>query len=207
MSSLVFDPKLREFADQIESALQGGPMPKGYEYGGAPTDVTTTVRDGALLAGSMLEAYHNAALVNPSKAIRPTKAMTPRIQLTSPEEATGKDFWDSFWTVVEHTGPILVNALSKEYRPQPPNLASIIQAVPAHRRNDKSWVDFATNLLLTVAQGTVQSLDGRKDFSDPRNRPQLPQAPANADKSFFDDALQFVQDAAPVAMPIILSLL
>ncbi|HEX6872896.1 MAG TPA: hypothetical protein VF163_17505 [Micromonosporaceae bacterium] len=210
MSSPVLDPKLKEFASQIETALQGGPMPKGYEsggYGGVTTDISATVRDGSMLAGSFLQAYHNAALVNPTKAIRPTKGIRPRMQLSSPEEATSKDLWDTFWNVVEHAGPPLLEALTKDYRPETPNLASIIQAVPAHRRNDKGWVDFATDLLLTVAQGTVQSLAGQKDFTDPRNRPQIPQPPANADKNFLSDAFDFVQEAAPVAMPIILSLL
>ncbi len=202
MTAAVLDPKLAGLAAQIEGAFAGGPAPS--PNGGTSTAPGT--RDAASVASSMLSAYHSAAVINPAKAYK-SKGLAPTIQVSDPAEATSKDFWDSVWTVVQTVGPVVVDALSKDYQPNQPNLSTVIQGIPANRRNDKDWVDFATTLLLSVAQGTVQVLSGQKDFTDPASQPPLPQPPAGADKGFFDDAWGFVQQAAPVAMPIIMSLL
>lgn len=202
MTTAVLDPKLQSLAAQIEGAFAGGPAPSAG--GAAPSSQST--HDAASVAGSMLSAYHSAALVNPTKAYK-SKGLAPTIQVSDPTEATTKSFWDSVWSVVQTVGPVVIDAISKDYQPQQANLATIIEGLPANRRNDKDWVDFATTLLLSVAQGTVQALSGQKDFSDPASQPPLPQPPAGADKGFWDDAWGFVQQAAPTAMPIIMSLL
>lgn len=204
MSTSVVDPKLKNLADEIEKALAGGDGGKaksGYLSGvAAPAYGATTV------AASLLSAYHSAALTNPTKAVK-AKGLPPQIEVRDPSVVADSKFWDTLWDVVQVVGPVVVNALSKDYQPASKNLNSIIQSVPEHRRNDKDWVDFATTLLLNLAQGTVQAISGTKDFTDPATRPPVPKPPPGADKDFFSDAWDFVQDAAPVAMPIILSLL
>ncbi len=203
MTTSIIDPKLNDIAVQISSALS---TPGGGQPGIASTSDTSAVaRDASSLAASMLAAYHTAVQINPAKAFQ-TKSMTPAIQLGSASEIQDKSFWDSVWSVVQTAGPVLVNALNKDYKAETPNLASVIQTVPANRRNDKDWVDFTTSLLMNLAQGAVQALSGQKDFTIPANRPPMPQAPAGADKGWFDDALGFVQRAAPVALPIIMSM-
>lgn len=203
MTTAILDPKLNDIAVQISSALSSGATTAAYPSLGAPS---TTTRDAASLAASLLSAYHSAVMVNPSKAFQ-VKTMTPRIQLSSRDELLDKGFWDDVWTTVQTVGPVVVNALNKDYRADSPNLASVIQTVPPHRRNDKDWVDFTTSLLLNLAQGAVQALSGQKDFSIPANRPPMPVAPPGADKGWFDDAVGFVQQAAPVALPIIMSMI
>jgi hypothetical protein len=205
MTTAVLDPKLQDLAAQIENAFSGAPTTLSG-YGTGPSDPATLTHDASTVATSMLSAYQTAAAINPGKAYH-AKAMKPQVKLENPAQASSKDFWDSVWDVVQVAGPIIVDAVSKDYRPQPPNLGAVMQKVPAHRRNDKAWVDYTTSLLLNLAQGTAQSLSGQKDFSNPANRPLMPQPPSGADKGFFDDALSFVQDAAPVALPIIMSLI
>jgi len=207
MTAPVLDPKLKDLATQIESAFSGASTTlSGYGTSTGIADAATLTHDASTVASSLLSAYQTAATINPNKAYH-AKGMKPPAKVMEPSQAASKDFWDSVWDVVEVAGPIIVEAVSKDYKPQQPNLAAVMQKVPAHRRNDKAWVDYTTQLLLNVSQGTAQSLSGQKDFSNPANRPQMPQPPAGADKGFFDDALSFVQDAAPVALPIIMSLL
>jgi len=205
MTTAVLDPKLNDIAVQISSALSTGSTASTGQ-GSSSASSSAVVRDASTIAASLLSAYHSAVLVNPSKAFQ-TKAMTPSIQLSSKDEILDKGFWDDVWSVVQTAGPIVVNALNKDYKADAPNLASVIQTVPAHRRDDKDWVDFTTSLLLNLAQGAVQALSGQKDFSIAANRPPMPVAPPGADKGWFDDALGFVQKAAPVALPIIMSMI
>jgi hypothetical protein len=203
MSTAVLDPKLQHLATQIESAFLGGPAPSYKDYSNAGS---VTTRDAATVAGSLLAAYHTAATINPAKAYR-AKGYRPNVALANSTEASSKEFWDSVWSIVQTCGPIVVDALDKQFQPAAKNLSTIIQSVPNNRRNDKAWVDYTTSTLMTLAQGAVQSLSGQKDLSDPASRPQMPSVPIGADKSFFDDAFSFVSDAAPVALPIIMSLL
>lgn len=203
MTTAALDPKLQSLAAQIESAFSGAPTSlKDFNQ----TDTNMLIHDASTVASSMLAAYQTAATINPNKAYHP-KAYKPSMKLTNPSQAATKDFWDSVWDVVQVAGPIIVDAVSKDYRPQQPNLSAVIQKVPANRRNDKNWVDYTTSLLLNLAQGTALSLSGQKDFTNPVDRPQMPLPPPGADKNFIDDALSFVQDAAPVALPIIMSLI
>jgi hypothetical protein len=205
MTTAILDPKLNDIAVQISSALSSGSSTSSTTYSGM-TDQSAISRDSSQLAASLLSAYQSAAQLNPNKAFQ-TKSMTPSIQLSSKDEVLDKGFWDSMWNAVQTVGPIIVNAMNKDYKADTPNMASVIQTVPANRRNDKDWVDFTTNLLLNLAQGAVQALSGQKDFSIPANRPPMPQPPAYADKGWFDDALSFVQKAAPVALPIVMSMI
>jgi hypothetical protein len=206
MLTATVDPRLSDVAVQISSALSSGTGGAGIGYSPASTIDSAVTRDAASIAASLLGGYHSAVMVNPSKAFQ-TKAMTPDMPLATKEEIMDKGFWDDVWNVVQTAGPVVVNALSKDYRADPPSLATAIQSVPPNRRNDKDWVDFTTNLLLGLAQGAVQSLSGQKDFSIEANRPQLPAAPMGKDKGWFDDAISFVKKAAPVAIPIAMSVL
>ena len=103
--------------------------------------------------------------------------------------------------------PVVINALSKDYQPPQPSLKDIINGLPVDRKNDKDWTDFATQILLIAAQTTVEALGGKKDFTDEQNIPDIPQPPTGKPKDWFDDVCHFVANAAPVAIPIIMSLI
>ncbi len=141
---------------------------------------TSVVRDASSMASAMLSAYHVAATVNPDKAFR-AKGFTPQVQIGDPSELEMKAWWDS--------------------------VLSIIQHLPAQRQNDRAFADYATTLLLTLGQATVQAMSGQKDFTDSRTQVSIPQPPPGMDKGWFDDVCSFVSDAAPVALPIIMSLI
>src|SRR5262245_41512229 len=205
MTSAVLDPRLQKLANEIEGALSGQ-QPTGGAKGYLSGQSTDSTKQAASVAGSLLAAYQTSAMLNPTKAFK-SKGLVPQLQISDPSLLTDKSWWNSVWDVVQTVAPVVINAMSKDYAPPQSNLSSIIQSVPAHRRNDKDWVDFATTLLLNVAQGTIDAIRQEKDFSDPNNQPQIPMPPANADKNFLSDAWDFVQDAAPIAGPILLSLL
>jgi hypothetical protein len=158
------------------------------------------------MASAMLAAYHTAAEVNPGKAFR-GKAFTPQVQLSDASELQQKAWWNSVLDIIQTVAPVVINAVSKDYQVQPPQLSSIIQALPAQRRNDPGFVDYATTVLLNLGQGTVQAMSGQKDFTDPRTEISIPQPPPGMDKGWFDDVCKFVGDAAPIALPIIMSLI
>jgi hypothetical protein len=201
MTAVALDPKLDSIKKQIEAAFAGGPGPNGKGY--APS---TTVHDATAMAGAMLSAYHVAATVNPSKAFK-SKAFAPQVQVSDPSELQDKAWWNTVLDIIQTTGPIVINALSKDYKPTSPNLASIIQALPEERRNDKGFVDYATTCLLSLGQATVQALSGQKDFTDPATAISIPEPPPGMPKGWFDDVVDFVSDAAPVVLPIVMSLI
>jgi hypothetical protein len=116
----------------------------------------------------------------PDKAFR-AKGFTPRVRLSDASLLGQKGWFDS--------------------------VMSIVQALPAERRNDKDFVDYATTLLLALGQATVQAMSGEKDFTDPATQVAIPEPPAGMPKGCFDDVCDFVSDAAPVALPLIMSLL
>jgi hypothetical protein len=196
----VLDPKLEQVKKQIEGAFAGAPLP-GKDY--APG---IAVHDASSMACAMLAAYHTAAEVNPAKAFR-SKAFTPHVRLADPAQLQDKAWWNTVLDVIQTVAPVVINAVSKDYTAQPPQLASIIQALPAERRNDPGFVDYATSVLLNLGQATVQAMSGEKDFRDPNAQIPIPQPPPGMDKGWFDDVCDFVSDAAPIALPIIMSLL
>lgn len=189
----MLDPKLQPLATQIAGAFTGGPYPKD----GSST--TSSTHDAGTVAACMLSAYHGAALANPAKAIK-GKGFKSLVKVSHPPEATDK-FWGEIWDVVTTVGPVVLDVLNKDFKPEQPNLGAVIQHLPTHRRNDKEFADFATTLLLSLAQGTVQALSG------PSSPPPVPQPPAGVDKDFWDDAWGFVQDAAGVIVPIAVAML
>jgi hypothetical protein len=201
MATAVLDPKLESIKQQIEGAFTGAPGPNGKDYASG----TTVVQDASSMANAMLSAYQVAATVNPGKAFRP-KAFA-QVRVSDPSELEQKAWWDSVLSIIQTVAPAVINAVSKDYQPQSPNLATIIQRLPAERRNDKDFVDYATTLLLTLGQATVDAMSGRKDFTDPATQLSIPQAPPGKPKGWFDDVCSFVSDAAPVALPIIMSLI
>jgi hypothetical protein len=202
MPVATYDPKLAEMKKQIESAFTGGPGPDGKDF--APT--STAVRDASSMASAMLSAYHVAATISPDKAFK-AKGFTPRVQLGDPSELGQKGWFDSVLSIIQTVAPVVIDAVSKDFTPKQPNLVSIIQALPAERRNDKDFVDFATTLLLTLGQATVEAMSGQKDFTNPATQISIPELPSGKPKGWFDDVCGFVADAAPVALPIIMSLL
>jgi len=202
MTASVLDPKLENVKRQIEGAFTGGPGVESKDY--APA--TSVVRDASSMASAMLSAYHVAATVNPDKAFR-AKGFTPQVQIGDPSELEMKAWWDSVLSIIQTVAPVVIDAVSKDYQPRPPQLSSIIQHLPAQRQNDRAFADYATTLLLTLGQATVQAMSGQKDFTDSRTQVSIPQPPPGMDKGWFDDVCSFVSDAAPVALPIIMSLI
>jgi hypothetical protein len=203
MTTAALDPKLEKLANQIEGAFAGGGAGKGFEMDGPST---TVVHDACSMASSLLSAYHVAATVNPAKAFK-AKAFAPTVQVADPLELGQKAWWNTVLDIIQTTAPVVINALSKDFQPKAPTLEQVIQGLPEQRRNDKDFVDYATTLLLTLGQATVQSMSGQKDFSDPATALSIPQPPPGKDKGWFDDVCDFVSDAAPIALPIIMSLI
>lgn len=195
------DPRLQELAKEISGAFKGGPGPS------KDFSISVGNSDAAQFAASLLAAYQTAAVVNPRKAIKPSGKAFNSLTLEDPAAVATKDWWSDVLSIVSQVAPVVINALSKDYEPPKPALRDVIDALPAKRRNDKDWTDFATQLLLIAAQTTVQALSAQKDFSKASDLPDLPQPPVGVDKDWFDDVCHFVAQAAPVAIPIIMSLL
>jgi hypothetical protein len=203
MATATLDPRIESLKKQFESAFAGGKGPEYKDF--AAADVAHS--DATMMASTMLAAYQVGAKVNPSKAFK-AKDYKPAVRLSDSSVLANKAWWNDVFDVIEVIGPVVVNALSKDYQPQPPMLADVIQRLPPERRNDKDFVDYATSLLLALAQTTVQALDPQKAFSNGGSaRYTIPDPPPGKDKGWFDDVCDFVSDAAPVAVPIILSLL
>ena len=198
----VLDPKLDNVKQQIESAFASGAASGGKDF----SPGTALVSDASSMAGAMLSAYQIAATVNPSKAFK-SKGYTPQAQVSDPAELGQKAWWDSVLNIIQTVAPVVINALSKDFQPQSPNLAAIIANLPEERRTDKAFVDYATTVLLTLGQATAQSMAGQKDFTDPANSVTIPTAPSGMDKGWFDDVCSFVSHAAPVVLPIVMSLI
>ena len=203
MAIAALDPRLESIKKDIESAFAGGPAPDGKGY--ASTNVTL-VRDASSMAGAMLSAYQVAAMVNPDKAFKP-KGFTPKVRVSDPSELEQKAWWDSVLSIIQTVAPVVIDAVSKDYQPQRPNLAAVIQQLPPERRADKDFMDYATTLLLALGQATVEAMSGRKDFTDPATAISIPQPPPGMPKGWFDDVCDFVSQAAPIAVPIIMSVL
>jgi hypothetical protein len=193
------DPQMQVLVEQLIQAFNGGAEPtKGFSV--------ETNKDATQLAAAFLSAYHQAALINPSKAIKPKEVAAPT-QLQNPENIGSQKFWSELADVVRVVGPIVAQIANKDYKPVTPDFKSIIAGVPEARRNDESFVRYASELLFTGAQTCILSLSGSKDFSDPKNLPTLPTPPAGADKAWYNDVASFIADAAPVVLPIVMSLI
>jgi len=189
-------PQLRQLGEQISKAFQGGPGPaKDFQ-------VTTINSDATQLAAQLLSAYQAAALANPAKAFK-TKGMTPPLSLDRPQDIADKAWWNDVLRVVADVAPVVINALSKDFEPKPKQLSDIIAALPAARKNDKAWTDYATQSLLYGSYWTTQCFGGNA----PSVFPDPPQPPPGQDKGWFDDVCSFVADAAPVVLPIVMSLI
>jgi hypothetical protein len=203
MATAVLDPRVETLKKQFETAFAGGKGPEFKDFAAADA----ALADATKMASVMLSGYQIGAAVNPSKAYK-AKDFKPSVRLSDPSQLANKSWWNDVIDVIEVVGPVIVNALDKDYRPQPPQLADVIQRLPAERRNDKDFVDYATSLLLALAQTTIQALDPQKAFTNGGSaRYAIPDPPPGKDKGWFDDVCDFVSDAAPVAVPIILSLL
>jgi hypothetical protein len=202
MSVAIYDPKLDSMKRQIENAFASKPRPGGKSLASADA----ALEDACSLASAMLSAYHVAATVNPDKAFR-AKGFTPKVRLSDASLLGQKGWFDSVMSIIQTVAPVVIDAVSKDFQPKAPSLASIVQALPAERRNDKDFVDYATTLLLALGQATVQAMSGEKDFTDPATQVAIPEPPAGMPKGWFDDVCDFVSDAAPVALPVIMSLL
>jgi len=192
------DPQLKNLSDQILAAFSGGSAVSGT--------VTTAARDVSAVASSLLEGYHIGVLANPAKAPK-GKAYTPQTNLSDLSEVDPKSFWGSVWDVVRATVPVVVNALSKDFKADAPKLSDVVAMLPEARRSDQQFQSYATQLLLASAQGVVQAASGQKDFSNPHDVPVFPELPPGVDKNFWSDAWKFVQDAAPVVIPAVLAIL
>jgi hypothetical protein len=201
MATTALSPELEEIKQHIEDAfpVAGG---AGKDY----TSDATDIADAGTMAARLLSAYHVAATLQPDKAYRP-KAFTPGVQLSDSRNLALKSWWNDVLDVVTTVGPVIIDAVSKDYQPPQPHLNSIIQQIPRERRNDKDFVDYATTVLLTLANATVQSLSGTKDFTAADAQVEVPEPPAGKDKGWFDDVCDFVSDAAPVVVPLVMSAL
>src|ERR1039458_5423401 len=136
------DPKLQQLYDSINGAFAGGPGPaKDFNVG------TGINSDASQFASSMLAAYHAGAVANPSKAFKPTagKAFNT-LTLDNPQAVVDKAWWNNGPTVDTDVGGVHISPRSNDAAPPPPSLNDVFVELPAARKNDKDWTDFATQL-------------------------------------------------------------
>ncbi|MEP7089391.1 MAG: hypothetical protein ABI776_04720 [Nocardioidaceae bacterium] len=194
MPTTIANPKLEAARKQLLSALTSS------SSGNTGIVPPSTRHDATSMATSLLGAYQSTALADPGKAFRPSnKDYVGRID--DPTAITQKAWWDDVWNIVQTVAPVVIDAVSKDYQPPKPDLNAIAASIPESRRSDSDFMDYATALTFTLGQGTVQAMQGSSD------RPDLPAAPAGKDKGWFDDVCHFVSQAAPVVLPIVMSLL
>ena len=196
MSSTTYDARIDNLKAQIETAMSTGST-KDFEG--------STASSGMMLPQvcfPLLDAYRLAALVNPSKAF---KSKEPVSDLNRPEAIGDKDFWSEAWRVIQTVGPVLINALNQNGKAPTKSLKAVVAELPPERRDDPEFRAYAADLLLYVTQHTAGALSGAKNYADPATTPEPPQPPPG--KDFWSDAWDFVCDAAPVVLPIVLSLL
>lgn len=180
MTATSLDPRAERFKEQLEAAFAGEASGKSFEMSNAYGDVAT-------ITWSLLENYVAAAEAN-SKGYRvATKDFVDNKVQNVPDEK----IWPLVWQAVETLGPLIIDIATKDFKPQKKDLMSAIDSVPAHRRKDKDWVDYATTLALILAQGTVQVLSDNKDFATSGQYPTMPKPPNDADPAYFRDALTF----------------
>ena len=184
------DPQLEPIKKQLLGAFDGGAV-------SLPTGQGAAFQDAGILAGTWLSAYPAAIATQPAKAFKSKDFSAPPSDTT---KLADKGFWDTVWDVIEVTAPIVINAVTKDFK-QPGDLKGFIDKMPANRKNDPEFKEYAVELALAVGQGTVSALSGDG------TRPDMPTPPTGKDKDFWNDAWSFVQEAAPVVLPIALSLL
>lgn len=187
-----------QLEQQLKNAFTGGAAPKQGDY-------TAVHADAPSLAANLLYAYQNGLAANPTKAPAKGKGILPPKVVIDAQMAVSKGFWDDVWSVVEEAAPIIVNSFFKDFQQPPPTLQSVYAKVPDARKQDPEFAAYASKLVVTLAQGTVQAASGTKDFKN--NQPPIPTAPAGKDKAWWDDVWSFVQEAVPVALPIVMSLI
>ena len=194
------EPQLQTLAEDLKKIFTGGPGP-------SKNFATVGGDDSAKMAAAFVSAYHAAATVNPQKAFK-SKGAPAALVLTDSTAVADKGFWDDAWAVVRAVAPVVINALSKDYKPAPATLKQIVDALPAERKNDKAWTDYATNTLLYGCWQTASCFGGtvpRGLLGGAVDMPPTP--PPGADKNWLDDVVSFIEDAAPVVLPIVLSLI
>ncbi|PWK63088.1 hypothetical protein BCL76_12332 [Streptomyces sp. CG 926] len=180
MTATSLDPRAERFKEQLEAAFAGEASGKDFETSNAYGDVAT-------ITWSLLENYIAAAEANP----KGYKVATKDFVDTKVDNVPDEKIWPLVWAAVETLGPLIIDIATKEFKPQKKDLISAIDSVPAHRRKDKGWVDYATTLALILAQGTVQVLSDKKDFGASGQYPTMPKPPKDADPAYFRDALTF----------------
>jgi hypothetical protein len=184
------NPALEPIKKQLLGAFDGGAISGAVGGQGG-------LQDEGILAGAWLSAYPTAIAAQPSKAFKSKDFSAPPSDTT---QLANKDFWDTFWDVVQVAAPIVINAVTKDFK-QPGDLKGVIDQLPANRKNDPEFKEYAVDLALTIGAGTVSALSGEGA------PPEMPTPPTGKDKDFWSDAWKFVQQAAPVVLPIALSLL
>jgi hypothetical protein len=202
MTTPNLNPKLDNIKDQIETAFADGPRPDGN---GTPP--TVPVSSSGSMASAFLGAYHAAVIANPGKAFKPTKAFAPQVHVNSSTELAQKEWWDSVLSIIQVVAPVVIDAVSKDFEPVQATLQTILDALPPEYRDDPAFADYATTVLLTLCQETVQAMSGKKDFTDPATPIPVPTPPPGKSKDWFDDVCKFAAQAAPVVLPIVMSII
>ncbi|MEY2233812.1 MULTISPECIES: hypothetical protein [Streptomyces] len=180
MTATSLDPRAERFKEQLEAAFAGDASGKDFETSNAYGDVAT-------ITWSLLENYVAAAEANP----KGYKVATKDFVDTKVDNVPDEKIWPLVWQAVEVLGPLIIDIATKDFKPQKKDLISAIDSVPAHRRKDPGWVDYATTLALILAEGTVQVLSDKKDFATSGQYPTMPKPPKDSDPAYFRDALTF----------------
>ncbi len=115
----------------------------------------------------------------------------------TPEALATKDFWDFAGRVLGTGIPLLVGALSKDFKQ--PTAEEIFAAAPPTLRNDKDFWTFLESALNTVVPVVVNAVNG-KDYQ----AVEAPPLPQGKDKGWFDDALSVFVKVAPIVVAAVL---
>jgi hypothetical protein len=207
-SDLIGADQLGPLKSQIKAALSGGGA-KSLDLGlhvGAQQD--TGIAAASFLASMTAALAQQPNLITQLQSTMQKAYTTPIIQ--DPMRLNDKSWWNDVFHVIQQGAPIalqIFNAVSGGRK----DFAAVVSSPVVQRHaNDKDWQNFVADLLTQVTPLMVHALRGTKDFSQPGALMLNIQPPTNIQgdpKAWWNDVLQFVGDALPVVLPIVMSVI
>lgn len=194
--SITLDQGLAKLSQELSAALAQTPN------GGVLSDSQYQAANFAagLLAG--VPAVASAAPATQSKV----KAVAP-LAITDASLLQDKNWLSEAFSIVQTTAPLIINALSKDFKDTGGVVREALQGVQPGRNQDKDWVNFVVDMVTTLTPMVAQAITGQKDFRTTDDIPTITVPPQASDKSWFSDAINAVQKIAPVALPVVMSLI
>jgi hypothetical protein len=173
--------------------------------GGAPGTAATTKPPLYWADASMCAADLVPACVAAAQRPGASKALTTPAALNDPTLLGSKSFWDDAWQIAQDVartaGPIIVDALSKEYAsPQKASQAgqTLAAQIAPERLHNKDFWSSAFSALETIVPHLIDVAAGKKAFGDGVALNVPPQYAQQ--KGWFDDVMSVVRVAAPIVL-------